>query len=351
MKIEQITFTRFIAAFAIIIFHFGLKIYPFSHPFISPVFYLAKIGVSYFFILSGFIMVVAYNKKEEINALDYYKNRIARIYPVYLFAIVLFIVHNLIFGKYLNINDILLNLATIQAWIPGKALSLNYPGWSLSVEFFFYALFPLLFNFIYKRFNYIIVLIAVIFIWLGSQFFFNILVNSPFYQGYGSKSHDFLYYFPLLHLNQFLLGNLAGYYFIKNPDKQGNYDLLILGLCVLLVLILRFSFGINYHNGLMAIIFVPIILAISYNQGFLTKLFTNKFLIFLGEISFGMYILQVPSYYWSKQLLNLFQINDDSATFYFSVLILILISILSYLIIETPSRNFLKNLSFPQKKS
>lgn len=351
MRIDQITFTRFIAAFAIVIFHFGLKIFPFSHPLVSPIFYLAKIGVSYFFILSGFIMVIAYHQKSKINFIDFIKNRVARIFPVYLFAISLFVLHNAIFGGYLNFKDIILNVTTLQAWIPGKALSLNYPGWSLSVEFFFYALFPFLFNLVFKKYDLKVTALLILLFWAVSQLFFNIMVNTSFYQGYGSKSHDFLYYFPFLHLNQFLIGNIAGFYFINNPQKRGNFDIVILGLILVLIILLRLNLPLNYHNGLMAVVFVPLVLFVAYNQGFITKIFQNKTLIFLGEISFGMYILQVPIYYWSKQILKAFQLEGQSITFYFSVAFLILFSSLSYLYLEVPVRNLIKNFKFESKNN
>src|SRR6266481_3833483 len=92
MKIEQITFTRFLAAIAIVIFHFGRGIFPFNSEMISFLFAKAGVGVSYFFILSGFVMIIAYGKKSKISPLAYYKNRFARIYPVYLIAILLLLI-------------------------------------------------------------------------------------------------------------------------------------------------------------------------------------------------------------------------------------------------------------------
>lgn len=150
MRIEQITFTRFIAAFAIVIFHFGTKIFPFNNHYIAFLFRSANVGVSYFFVLSGFVMIVAYHKKKEIDSFEYYKNRFARIYPVYLLAILLVYSYHITRGT-VDYKGMLLNLIVIQAWIPGDALSFNPPGWSLSVELFFYAIFPLLFNKLYSK--------------------------------------------------------------------------------------------------------------------------------------------------------------------------------------------------------
>ena len=65
----------------------------FNTEIISTIFKHATVGVSYFFILSGFVMIIAYGRKAEINKADYFKNRVARIYPVYLLAIILLFIH------------------------------------------------------------------------------------------------------------------------------------------------------------------------------------------------------------------------------------------------------------------
>ncbi|MDW5290748.1 hypothetical protein [Formosa sp. PL04] len=64
MRLEQITFTRFLAAISIVIFHHGKNIFPFNQEGVSFIIKQANIGVSYFFILSGFVMVIAYGNKK-----------------------------------------------------------------------------------------------------------------------------------------------------------------------------------------------------------------------------------------------------------------------------------------------
>ncbi|WP_157366708.1 acyltransferase family protein [Aquimarina agarilytica] len=121
IKIEQLTFTRFIAAFSIIIYHFGTNIFPFNHFLISAFFKQADSAVSYFFFLSGFILVIAYSNKTKINLVEFYKNRIARIYPIYFLSTVFFI---LVSNR--NIKLIILNSLMIQSWIPLKAILFNF---------------------------------------------------------------------------------------------------------------------------------------------------------------------------------------------------------------------------------
>jgi len=350
MRIDQITFTRFLAAMAIVVFHYGNNIFPFDSDSVSFLFTQAYIGVSYFFILSGFVMIIAYGNKPNINTLEYYKNRFARIYPIYFLAILLVLFHRHISLSYTKIYDVILNILAVQAWVPGKALSINTPGWSLSVEFLFYAIFPFLFNFIYNNRNRVKKsIIPIVLIFFISQFLLQWFVRSNYYEGFPSKSHDLIHYFPLMHLNEFLMGNLAGLLYInKLKEKKRNYDILILVVLALIVLAFKYPMGLNYHDGLMAVLFIPLILLISLNNGIITSILKIKFFVFLGEISFGIYILQLPIFLWCSYMFSYLAIVDKTIIFYSSVLILIGISSISYILIETPLRNMIKKIKSKQ---
>lgn len=150
MRVEQLTFTRFLAAISIVVFHYGGNIFPFNIKFIHLLFKQANMGVSYFFILSGFVMVIAYKDKVKIEYGDYIKRRFARIYPVYGLAILILLAYWLALKKPIDYKGLFLNLTLLQSWIPGYALSFNGTGWSLAVEMFFYFTFPFLFNYIYR---------------------------------------------------------------------------------------------------------------------------------------------------------------------------------------------------------
>jgi peptidoglycan/LPS O-acetylase OafA/YrhL len=348
MRLEQITFTRFIAAIAIVFYHFGREIYPFNIDEVREVLLQANIGVSYFFILSGFIMIISYGGKQPINWLDYIKNRIARVYPLYLLGILAMIIVPLL-ALDVNLYELFFATSMIQAWIPGKAMSYNFPGWSISVEFFFYALFPFLLNRIYSK-EYKLRTLAFfgIAIWILTQLIFHYLVSSSFYKGDPSPSHDLLYFFPAMHLSEFLIGNLAGLFFIKIKDVyQKKYDLAIVLLFILLIIMMKFPMGLHFHNGLLAVLFVPIILLLSLNTGFITKLFSKKPFVFLGEVSYSIYILQLPVFYYTKKI----QVGSPETTFYLKVLFHIALCCLTYLYIEKPLRSTIKNIRFSKLKA
>lgn len=350
MRVDQITFLRFIAAISIVVFHYGREVFPFNVDRITAVFDQAYFGVSFFFILSGFVMIIAYGRREKksIAVGEYYKNRVARIYPVYFLALALMVIYYLINHSGFSFIALALNVILLQAWIPPYPLSLNGPGWSLSVEFFFYAVFPFLFNYIYSRKGLKKIAVPIFLIWAATQIVFNYLLKSRFFEGFPSPSHDLLFYSPLIHLNEFLIGNLAGLFFLGlDKGAYKNYDWAIVALTASLFILLSLELDINYHDGLLAVVFIPMILLFSINTGRLTGLFNRKAFIFLGEISYGIYILQKPVYEFTIMIVNSMGFRTFPGLFYFYLIILTVISGLSYTYFEAPLRRWIKNTGIP----
>ncbi|WP_330745019.1 acyltransferase family protein [Chryseobacterium sp. CP-77] len=339
MKIPQITFTRFIAAMAIVISHFNKDMFLYNIDYISNVFLKANVGVSYFFILSGFIMVVAYHKKERIDYFDYYKNRFARIYPLYVLGLLLYLV-----TRYSNFSfyKVFLYLFGLQSWIPGEAMILNFPGWSISVEFLFYLIFPVLYNYFYVKGNKSIWVITVM-LWIITQIFSGLYVESSYYEGPHTQSHELLYYFPLMHINEFLAGNLAGVFFVNHHQRK-NYDVPVMIIFILIILSLIFI-PLFFHNGLMAILFIPFIVLISKNNGLITRLFSLKQLEYLGEASYAVYITHIPVLYILREAIQWSGHNIGiDKVFGIYIIVLICTSVLFYQFIEKPLRNSLKKI-------
>ncbi len=353
MKIDQLTFTRFIAAIGIVIFHFGRTVFPFNDNHLQFIFNHANIGVSYFFILSGFVMVIAYYKKDtKIDSRLYYRNRVARIYPLYVLAFILSILFLPL--PHFDLVGLVLECFALQAWIPKYTLGYNLPAWSLSVEAFFYLLFPFLVNSFYLKFNVKSICFIGILIWLCTQLFFLILPDFSFYNGRTLEINNLLFYSPLMHLNQFLIGNIGGLIYLKIVNKKTLFqsDLSIIALIMIAVVcgaLIRFHSGssinsqIAFHDGLLAIITLPLIISLSLNKGLVKKIFSSKQLVFLGDISYGIYILQYPMYAITLAILKKINITDPSSIFFLSVIILILASAFFYIAIEVPFRKWIKN--------
>lgn len=115
------------------------------------------IGVSLFFVLSGFVLTYTYGGQGgKLGRRRFWAARFARVYPMYLLALVVaspdllrdmaVLVHK--YGATLGTAWGLVKgcmvMGLVQAWVPGTAMFWNAPAWSLSAEAFFYLLFPLL---------------------------------------------------------------------------------------------------------------------------------------------------------------------------------------------------------------
>lgn len=98
-------------------------------------------GVDIFFVLSAFLigsqLFAEYNRSSGINFRWFYIKRFLRIYPLYIFAIVLYMLS----GK--NVGYFWANLLAVNNLIDLKKILIPW-SWSLSVEIQFYLICPLL---------------------------------------------------------------------------------------------------------------------------------------------------------------------------------------------------------------
>ncbi|WP_432709510.1 acyltransferase family protein [Pedobacter sp.] len=337
--IHQLTFTRFLAAMVVVLYHYGKTSPLLSGEIMSTLLKYGNSSVSYFFILSGFVMIIAYgNRKNKLDKLSYYISRIARIYPIYILALfaVALIAYQSVTG--LNPQGLLLQSLLVQSWFPAHVMTLNTPGWSLSVEVFFYLLFPLLLG-IYNKFSLKSLCYVIVAFWLVSQIVFTFLLLNPQY-GVPAK---FLYYAPIMHLNQFLVGNLIGFLYFR--FKKKNYDipllLLIVAFPFLLLFVDRNTTNISFHNGLTAVYYAPFILLMALNNGRISSWLSKGVFVILGEISYGIYILQKPVHSVVRHVGEALRINDTLIEILFFV-VLLGVSYFLYMLIELPGRQFIK---------
>lgn len=343
MRIEQLTFTRFLAAFAIVVFHFGRDVYPFNYSFIQPTVLSLNIGVSYFFILSGFVITIAYSRMPHVSYLKFYLLRLVRIFPAFLISFILSVIYLSHIGENIDTSNYILQAFLIHVWFKEYCLSINFPSWSLCVELFFYFIFPIAYNTFYKKTSLKKIAIAVVIIWVVSQCVFIFIQQSG---AFSLATKKLSLYFPLLHLNQFMAGNLLALYLLhRKPEKKNNLLYTIIVVAVLIGLINLSAIQKIFHNGLMAPVFCIFIYLFSVSENKLTTVFQLPFFILLGEISYGIYIYQYPVYKISNFIyVNILNFPFASWMFYANFLILLIVSYLSYRFVEKPITSRLKNI-------
>lgn len=362
-RIPQLTFTRFIAATTVVVFHWSLHtdglavaIRPWGAT-------LASTMVSYFFVLSGFIMAWVYVRTEQgLRPLAYWGRRVARIYPVYLLGVVWMaaLLSAGIGDTRHDAKALLLNVLMLQSWLPAFALSVNAPGWSLSAEASFYAIFPALAVVLVGLRRPSAVLAATAGVWLISQVVFHALlmqinVNHPV------VSHEFLYYNPLMHVSSFVVGAGAATALIRwrervpaptEPLPTGwppvvylvAISLMIAGTWNLGRINSFFEIPFSPTNGLLAPAFAVFISALALDRTRVSEVLGGRALVILGEMSYGIYILHLPLS-WSLRAIvpASFEVDHPIALFCIYAILLVLVAYSSLRWFETPLRLALRS--------
>ncbi len=343
--IKALTFPRFVLALMVVIFHYGKEAFPFGpedYGLTKFVLY-SNLAVSFFFFLSGFILIYNYwNKK--VNVKEFYLKRIARIYPIYLVTLLIVAVLSIIYSTvaYEGTTNLLFHTLGLQAWIPGTELYFNFPAWSISVEFFFYLLFPFLLL-VLKRLSIQTRTLLILGIYCFSTLQFYYFAEYA-WKPNAESWNSFLVYFPVWHLNTFLMGMLGGLITLKLKEfKKSSYLWFFIAVIAsaLFVLILGTQNLITRyaHNGALAPIFILITIGLAKDRRVLNRIFGWKPFLFLGEISYGVYLWQFIVYILFTQFTQF--PSAYGRYFYVYLVVLIFTGSISYIYIEKPARKWI----------
>lgn len=312
-------------------------------------------GVSFFLILSGFVMSAGYGQKVadlSFNCKSFLYNRLIRLYPLHLLCLLVFIIlffRHLNFCGYLNLIS---NLLLLQSWIPVKSVyfSGNAVAWCLADMIFFYLMFPYLMRGYMKYNNR---LLAGILLGLCVAYF-SILSFLP-----ESYWHSILYISPLFRLIEFIIGlSLYQLYFhlqktgFSNKIKSWHFGYKTgLELCSILFLALhlilypyvseKFSFASYYWLPMSFLILVFALF--DKSGGEFSAILRFDPLVKLGTISFSFYMIHQLAMELFNKILYKLDIELPIGLKLISFFLLILLgSIIIYHYYEKPIASLLK---------
>ena len=364
-RLDALTSLRFLAATVVVIHHsvgsFGIG--PGVHKYIP----VGGVAVSFFFLLSGFILTYVYGSLDGRKAVGHFMlARIGRIWPLHiatlLLVVLLFSSDSWIPGKGGPHSIIAAtNVLMAHAWIPkwNYFFSFNWLSWSISTEFGFYLCFPLLI-YAWKR------------TWhLKLLFTFSILVGlficCNYYQlPAGAKGG--IGYFGLVHINP--LGRLFEFTFgmavaliYGNCSKRYQpgiiigsvLELICLGMVVLTFSAVPFLSGISKSIGPAALhwaetggfycpVFGLLILSMALQKGLISRLLSWKPFVVSGEISFAVYLLHQILIRVYRLRIEAFDNVPDWLGYAYFWVFLIISSHLSWRLIERPCRKLIVGL-------
>lgn len=336
--LNSLTSLRFFFAFAVFLSHLtfvktDLKWY---NELKNTVFFEGYVGVGFFFILSGFVLSLNYFEKITTNPKFSFKNfyiaRMARIYPLHLitFAIMIpYVIIQQLFGW----DKAILNLFLLQSFVPDKAyyFTINNVSWSISTEFFFYLMFPIYVIVLhkFKWLKYILFLIAVPLL----------IYFEPLIANNGNLEKGVYYINPIVRSLDFIIGIILCQFYksIKNKEisfVSGTiYEFLAIGIFIAFFVeheyIQRaFRYGIYYWIPITLIVLV-----FALQKGAISQILQNKTLVYLGEISFGFYMIHMIVIKYGNYI---FPEGNDFIKILIYFITAILLSILCFEYFEKP---------------
>jgi peptidoglycan/LPS O-acetylase OafA/YrhL len=357
-KLDQLTSLRFFAAMMIVLHHapgyFGIQAMPFN---------LGQ-GVSFFFVLSGFILTYVYPKlARPADIRRFWRARVARVWPAHVAALALGAV--LVGYPAWDPYTLAANLAMLQSWLPVSKyyFSYNSVSWSISTEFFFYLAFPWLIarweRTWWRKLLLVLVVLAVLVAFCN-------LAGLPAYgdpalpdQGLWVTQHGLAYIHPAARLFEFVTGMCIALLWQRTQDRALGAGA---GTALEVVALLACIASVAYSNELANMAYGTVlgaagqlwlshagsmfafgllIYVTALGRGWLSRALALPWLVVLGEISYSLYLVhQLLLRYYTRHLEDFAGLPDVVAGGLF-LAALLLVSYLMWTLVEMPGRRLL----------
>jgi peptidoglycan/LPS O-acetylase OafA/YrhL len=332
---------RFLAAVLVMVHHIELFKEMFNLPHVfhqHSVQLMSKIGVTLFFVLSGFLithlLILEEKLNLKINIKSFYIRRILRIWPLYYLIILLafFILPSIDF-MHLPGHDQshwYIKLFFFTFFMPniihslGAGLAYGTQTWSIGAEEQFYLVWPWLMKWFKNKLRLVLAVITIY-----------IVFKTIFYWCYNwhiifSYLHRIWYLFPIdnmafgalfavIHSNQY-----------EKLIKFLNHQILQIFTWVLVILLIASGISLGFfHHQIYSILFGVLIFNLATNPNSVVK-FRSNLLDYLGKISYGLYMYHSIFIVLSIKVLKEFNILNNALLYFLCFAFTIFISAISY---------------------
>lgn len=344
--LKALTSLRFMAALPVFLAHFP----PTQH--FAERLSFGYAGVGFFFVLSGFILTYTYrdafNGALTSSAMRaFHVARIARIYPLHVVVMAATILWIALFGSVIwNSSDGTTRVASIveqafliHAWAQNYLIrtGVNFVSWSLSVEAFFYLVFPLVAWLLFRALRgasdrRVLTIVAVC--WATFA-----IVLAPIHL---TEEAWLFYSFPPIRLPDFVLGMLLAIAFLRRSPSQRRTTALEIGSLVTAGLALAASpivpTSLRYAVALMPC-WALIISVFGRQRGALSSMLSHPIALRLGEISFAFYLVH---YDVLMVVQRFFGWANPLESFWVAFSLTLLASFALFHWVETPMRRWIR---------
>ena len=355
-KMDALTSLRFFAAACIVFHHLrGL----FGIPADAYLGVNLACTVSFFFVLSGFVLAYAHPTLDlRAGIPPFLIRRWFRIWPLHVFCLILWcVLMPNAFRESIHAHhgrlEFLANFFLVHAWVPFSSFffSYNAVSWSVSAEWFFYLCFPFLLYLIIRRGS--LIALTAAFVPLLLMLTLSSTLGLKDYSGLNNQItvSSLVYINPLSRLFEFAVGMVLQKMTCRIDNRRLEPYMWILqmiavcwGICFIL-----FSEKINdlhlshllqtwkiFSGGVFIWAFV--IWCFSFSNSWPSRLLSNRVLVYLGEISYAIYLIHssITNIVPLMPGVGLHLSNGAQLTLYF--VLLIAIASLLYFLVEMPGR-------------
>jgi peptidoglycan/LPS O-acetylase OafA/YrhL len=284
----------------VLLHHFSLHFRLEMHvPLLAPALRRGYLGVDLFFVLSGFVISMVYgpwfaapSRSLLVRWALFLIRRAARLWPLHVVVLTITMLSLLSEGNQFHPLTMLANVLMVQAW--GVSTEINSPAWSVSTEWFAYAVFPLLAPILLRdRTGLVLGLTGVVALLTAD------MLLAP-HVGLMRRGQLDIYYnysiLPVLRcLAGFMLGMMAWRIGRLTAARRWFENGWIgpAALALMLVLMLGSS------NDLVVYPLLPIIvLGFHFGRGAACRLFAHGPIYRLGVLSYAFYLVHFTILHW-----------------------------------------------------
>jgi peptidoglycan/LPS O-acetylase OafA/YrhL len=290
------------------------------------------LAVSFFFILSGFLLTRTYSDRwAEGSYKQFIIARFARIYPVYVLALLIqapFYLPTAHLPKAIAVALMMQSWTVLPSDYPG---AWNFPAWTLSVEWFFYVIFPVLLWLVTRVQRKRLAISALLIT--------SLVIGGP-QAAIGARLSWFSQHIPLplVRLPEFLLGMLVATVEPSKRLKPGRWTAVVVILTVLLL-----SLNIHRFVTLVVASFAAMIWLLAHEDNAIRRWLELPALVLLGGASYAIYILQEPLHNWLTLWNETLHLPAMEQVAY--PLALIALSVAVFVWLEEPARRWLRSIN------
>jgi peptidoglycan/LPS O-acetylase OafA/YrhL len=362
---------RFIAAgtvlfshgyFYILLFQDNSAITAYNAPFVA----LANIGMTLFFVLSGFVIHYNYGFSVTLpgGVRAFFVARFARLYPLFLLVFVISTVEAFrsVDGQVDLLGPVPLYLTFTQSWwfwvFGDRAASEAYSNatglmWSLSTEAFFYLCYPLLAPLLRRIEGTRLVVIGCIIAVIGAGLAYELTEYRGYLNNWAALytgnpraaahfSHWLIYNSPWIRIFEFLIGAVTAQFAMTTRVDPARA--MVAGSAALAVIVVAYV----YSNVMLLPLSGSITTCVAGAFGVLmgasavtgqvfSRVLSNRWMVFGGEASYSLYLL----HYWVMHNLGHRLADNRSLVsrivlFVVLMLVAVVVARISYLVYERP---------------